>query len=131
MEEKILKIFVQNQIFSSDQDVEEMLECFEIFHLYQGWLFYRLNKNCTQYGLMDKQQLLISTNTDGMVCLIKLFEGDKSLTKVETMDWIEETDFRIHLNNQSLELLIEEFETLDNPNDHNDQSNDSGESTSY
>ena len=128
MEEKILKIFIENQIFSSNQDIEEMLDCFDIFHLYQDWLFYRLNKNSIQRGLIDKQQLLICNNTDGMVCLIKLFEGHKPLTKVETMDWVEETDFLIHLNNNSLPLLIEEFEKLDtndHSNDHNDQSNDS------
>lgn len=141
--EQVLEIFRKNGIYFLDTDegrssemTETMIECFEVFTIEAGWLFYRLKSNSEELGLNDSQEHLIRPESDWgkMIGVVKLFEGDGPVEKLYNHTWIEERDYILSESEGTLNSLVREIEEIqfyqdyqDNHNNHNNNTN--GQST--
>jgi hypothetical protein len=112
--------FCEKQLEPSTTSLDTMINCFEIFILEEGWLFYRLVKNCDDKGYLDNDECLIRPceGYELMICMAKIFENDKPVTFAESPFWVEEKVFYQNRNNGTLRQLINEIINID-PIDQN------------
>ena len=129
MKQTIFDIFTKNQIYFcaessviESSSIEQMTKCFDVFRPYGSCLFYRLTRNCKRMGYVDKTDCLIQPDEDyrHMVCLALL-----NSYPIECPSWVEEREFKTHLENEKLGELVREIckAGVDSGEENNDYGN--------
>lgn len=137
MEDIIFDIFSKSKIYfckkqgdPKSTNVRMMMRCFDIFIVEEGWLFYRLKDHCKEIGYIDEDECLIGPcdGYDKMICLAKMYDGDIPVNYIESLSWVEESDFYQHRKNGTIGTLINEISKIErgysyDTSTHEDDSN--------
>ena len=122
MEDSVFKILTENRIYFCEEEGKPittssrvMMNCFDVFIIEEGWLFYRLKDDSRERGYLDDDECLIGPcdDYDKMICMAKLFDGDIAVNYLESPSWIEEDDFHHNRKRGTLRNLIDEICKID------------------
>ena len=128
MNEIVFKVLTNSKVYFCKKNndittssVKVMLECFDVFIIEEGWLFYRLREDCVEKGYLDKDECMIGLceEYDQMICMGKIFNNDVPVEIFESMTWIEEDEFNLNKKNGTLKLLINEMCQIEQMDDNN------------
>ena len=135
MDKVVFQVLTNNKVFFcknrndiTTTSIEVMKDCFDVFVVEEGWLFYRLTEDCVERGFVDRGECMIGPcdEYDQMICMGKVLDSNgEPIDIFESSIWIEEDEFNINRRNNTIKSLIteltkiKEMEDSDNiPSDH-------------